>query len=267
MSRKLVAASTLGETLSSIDFSGFEVSEVRYAPGAHFATHAHQRSYVCLLLRGAFEERLGSRRHEVGSASVVVMPAGVEHSERFGLAGGRSLLVTLRQGEDDDQAGAFRTFGVFEGGAVVRAALAICRTVRGSRERATLEIGEHLIELLATAAGDPEPPSDGRAADRACELLAASPEEQLSLRSVAAAVGCHPAYLARAFRHRFGCTMSAWRRRLRAQRAARLLAGTDRPLAWIAGECGFADQSHLCRTLRRELGISPRELRLLARRS
>lgn len=51
-----------------------------------------------------------------------------------------------------------------------------------------------------------------------------------------------------------------WRGLARARRAARRLATTPE-LAALAAECGFADQSHLSREMRRWFGSSPTELR------
>ena len=42
--------------------------------------------------------------------------------------------------------------------------------------------------------------------------------------------------------------------RLRARSALEQLAGGERDLARLAADLGFADQSHLCRVIRRETG-------------
>ncbi len=51
-----------------------------------------------------------------------------------------------------------------------------------------------------------------------------------------------------------------WRGLARARRAARLLAQTPE-LAALAADCGFADQAHLCREMRRWFGSSPTVMR------
>lgn len=51
----------------------------------------------------------------------------------------------------------------------------------------------------------------------------------------------------------------------RLARARELLTGTDLPLAHVAVRCGFADQSHLTRVVRRRLGATPAAVRAAAR--
>jgi AraC-like DNA-binding protein len=87
-----------------------------------------------------------------------------------------------------------------------------------------------------------------------------------SLAELAAAVGVHRAHLARAFRDHYGGTLGGFARRLRVERALRLLAEDDRPLAEIAMDTGFTDQSHMTRAVSAAAGISPGRLRALLRR-
>jgi AraC family transcriptional regulator len=49
--------------------------------------------------------------------------------------------------------------------------------------------------------------------------------------------------------------------RFRVEQAARLLRETDLPLAYIATDAGFCDQSHMIRTFRRVLGRLPSAVR------
>jgi AraC-like DNA-binding protein len=73
----------------------------------------------------------------------------------------------------------------------------------------------------------------------------------------------HRVALARAFRRAYGISLTGYRRRARARHAARLLSESRMPLCEIALEAGFADQSHLCRVFRGEMGVTPRAFRRL----
>jgi AraC family transcriptional regulator len=97
---------------------------------------------------------------------------------------------------------------------------------------------------------------------RAREILHESPAD-VTLSSLAAAVGLHPVYVARAFRARYGCAVGEYARWLRVERAARELAAGTRSLATIAARAGFADQSHFSRVFRRHVGLSPAAYRRL----
>jgi len=66
------------------------------------------------------------------------------------------------------------------------------------------------------------------------------------------------ATFARAFKQRTGVTPLAWVRHQRIGCAKRLLVYCPNwTLAMIAAECGFADQSHLCRVFTQRVGTSP----------
>jgi AraC family transcriptional regulator len=56
-------------------------------------------------------------------------------------------------------------------------------------------------------------------------------------------------------------TLSQYLRELRLQRAARALLESHEPLTAVAGDHGFADQSHLTRELTRATNWSPAKLR------
>ncbi|WP_345711050.1 helix-turn-helix transcriptional regulator, partial [Kineococcus glutinatus] len=70
-----------------------------------------------------------------------------------------------------------------------------------------------------------------------------------------------PFHFARLFRVATGCSPHQHVLRRRVERARELVVGTAVPLAQVAARCGFADQSHLTRALRRELGVTPAALR------
>ena len=89
----------------------------------------------------------------------------------------------------------------------------------------------------------------------------------LDLDSLAADAGVHPRHVMRAFRRFVGCSLGGYVRRARIARARELLAATDMPIAAIAVDLGFYDQSHFTRVFRRETGMPPNELRRLARRT
>ena len=80
---------------------------------------------------------------------------------------------------------------------------------------------------------------------------------------LAAEAGLHPVYVARAFRQHFGIGVAEYARVVRAEHARILLATTEAPIAEIALLAGYADQSHLTRSMRRLLAATPSEIRQL----
>lgn len=84
---------------------------------------------------------------------------------------------------------------------------------------------------------------------------------QPSMEELAELASLHPMSLARKFRQFRGCSIGEFRQRMRAERAFYLLIKTTLPLSQVGLTCGFADQSHMTRSLGRFLGITPARLR------
>jgi AraC family transcriptional regulator len=90
-----------------------------------------------------------------------------------------------------------------------------------------------------------------------CDYIEANLTADLSLGGIATAVGARPHRLARDFRDRTGVPLHQYVLGRRVERAAQLLRSSDTPIATIAIECGFADQSHLTTAFRRRVGATP----------
>jgi AraC family transcriptional regulator len=97
----------------------------------------------------------------------------------------------------------------------------------------------------------------------ACELLADHFESALPLAEIAGKCGLSQAYFARAFKLTTGFSPSGWLQYSRVERAKEILQGSSAPLARIANECGFSDQSHFNRIFKRLTGTTPATWRRL----
>ena len=85
--------------------------------------------------------------------------------------------------------------------------------------------------------------------------------QDLSLDVLAQQIGFSPYHFARLFRQTLGESPHQFVLRQRIERAQHLLKEADVPLAHIALECGFANQSHLSLVFKRLLGLTPRAYR------
>ena len=85
----------------------------------------------------------------------------------------------------------------------------------------------------------------------------------MDIASIAGAVDVHPVHLARVFRRHHDCSPGEFLRRVRIQRACRLLAESPESLSAIAYETGYADQSHFTRHFKRAVGVPPGAYRRL----
>jgi AraC family transcriptional regulator len=78
-----------------------------------------------------------------------------------------------------------------------------------------------------------------------------------SLSSIARDCGLSPGHFARAFAISVGQPPHQWLLEQRVDRARQLLSESALPLAEIAIQCGFADQSHFTRVFSARTGLSP----------
>jgi AraC family transcriptional regulator len=234
---------------------GFAVADVVYAPGDEYVPHAHELTYVSFVVRGSFREEAGREVGEARSASVIVMPAGVRHRNRIGERGARSIVIALARSFERRLQLPRRHRLIVRGPAVGLLARA-CEAYRLS-DLLTIE------ELLYTLRDEPADAPNNLST--VVEMLNDHYAAPLRVNVIAERARLSAAYLCRAFRRRFGCTMGQYLRQLRARRAAHLIASTGVPLSEIAVRCGFADQSHLTRVFKAELAMTPRAWRAFAR--
>lgn len=97
---------------------------------------------------------------------------------------------------------------------------------------------------------------DARAQRRLVDYVDAHLDQSIPLSQLAAVAGLGERHLLRAFRTTMGCSPHQYLLARRVERAkARIAQGW--PLASIAQDCGFADQSQLTRTFRQHAGTTP----------
>lgn len=112
----------------------------------------------------------------------------------------------------------------------------------------------------ATSAG-PAPTGMETALGRVRTYVDEHLDGDLSVERLAAAASLSPSALKRAFALVHGATPKQWVIRRRIAHAREMLAATDLPLTEIALRAGFASQSHLSATFKREIGQTPRGYR------
>jgi AraC-like DNA-binding protein len=98
---------------------------------------------------------------------------------------------------------------------------------------------------------------------RAREAIGGDHPAAAGLIPLAGLLGVSPYRLSRAFTRELGVSLTRYRNRVRVARALDRLEAGESGLASLAAELGFADQAHLCRTVREHLGHTPTALRRL----
>ena len=122
-----------------------------------------------------------------------------------------------------------------------------------------------LVEAMLALLGRTPPPrpADRLLVDQARNAIATDDPSAADLLSLATALGVSPYRLSRAFTRELGVSLTRYRNRVRVGRVLDRLERGERGLAALAADLGFADQAHLCRTVRAHLGSTPTELRRL----
>jgi len=82
-------------------------------------------------------------------------------------------------------------------------------------------------------------------------------EEPVYTDEIAAQVSLSVSHFCRVFKESFGTSPHMYIVRLRLAKAQQMMLATDEPLSQIALACGLADQSHLTKLFRSELGETP----------
>ncbi len=266
---RLAATSSDGTGYSRAVTGPFEVTRLVFPPSFRHGAVEPERGYLVVVLDGAVSKSFASGSVVLSRGSVATLPAGATHSSDFGARGAQVLAVRAA----DTRAGAL--FGSLL--ARRRDQRAEASTVLGWRIAGELETRDAssdlaveglVLQLLAAAerawADPPRGASEWLRAAR--DLLHERVPDQPSLVELAATVGRHPTHVARAFRREYGLTVAAYARSLRLEWARTQLALDDTPLAQVAAEAGFADQSHFSRAFRRHTGLTPGRYRKLVRR-
>ncbi len=125
---------------------------------------------------------------------------------------------------------------------------------------------ERLVHTLTAATrprGPAARPGHADLADRARQAILADDPESADLVRLARALSVSPSHLSRTFHGHVGMTVSRYRNRTRVSRVLARFEEGETDLARLALAVGFADQAHLSRAVRAELGDSPGRLRRL----
>jgi len=97
---------------------------------------------------------------------------------------------------------------------------------------------------------------------KALEYLHDTYTQEFSLDRIADAAGLSKYYLERVFKKATGLPPHTYVLMLRIEAAKKLLASSSMPIAEIAMELGFSDQSHFTNAFKRRTGFTPQAYRL-----
>ena len=231
--------------------------------------HYHDRPVVATAFRGAMKSHMNGGTFELRPSATVIEPRGERHANEFCRDGAELLVLQPDPAQDGLMVPLARLLATPQQVAQETLAPLACRLAHEIDARdavAPLVIQALALELLATAArlGDADRERLPRWLHVVRERLHDNPSVIPSLEELAQLAGVHMGHLTRAFRKAFGCSIGHYARALRLARAAERLHDAHVPLATVAADAGFADQSHFTRFFRRQFGCTPNAYRLMS---
>lgn len=237
-------------------FSGAIVKRTIDRSCARVPKHAHDWPLLSLFIIGAYSNHTDIGEEFISGPSAVLYAPGAAHQNTIGPEGFEQIEIEfdpawLRYSRLPDGP-VSRSIGGL-GGAAAQSLARFCtqdvteelllRALKRFLDAARFEIRARRPDWL----------------DEITRHLRDDPSRRVS--ELALATGFHPSWLGTAYRRAAGEGLLNTAARFRVEHAARLLRETDLPLAFIAADAGFCDQSHMTRTFRRILRRLPSTVR------
>jgi AraC family transcriptional regulator len=258
--RRAEAHDYTGAVVEHLRVPGAHVSRIMHPPGQRIGAHAHDWPVLTLYRIGSYREEGEAGARAFDGPSVVFQPAGAAHADEIGASGLETLAMTF---DPDWLTPAARMalprHTVWQPGGTIAVASRRLAGLWTSPHAGSGELRVQTSVFLLHMWAAPLAPRPSWA-----DHVQHSLHEEATTRDIANDIACHPAWLARAYRAWRGEGMGETVRRRRVERATLRLRGGNAPLADIAAECGFCDQSHMNRAFRAVLGRTPLEVRLEA---
>ncbi|MGD8375896.1 MAG: AraC family transcriptional regulator [Acidobacteriota bacterium] len=252
-----------GRARRALEAGAFHVSHTLHRAGMRLGEHRHRNACLHLVTGGCYVESTRTGGLEVRRGQVLLKPPGMGHWNEF-RHGAASLRIDF---PDHICRGAGLELPA--GPAVIRETAGwrtgadILRELAASDDCTPLSVQGLCLLFVAETLRRFQPrssegaPQERSVSTRGEEYLRAHFREPLRFSRMARELGVARTHLAMAFRSERGCTLGEFVRRLRVEYVMDRLRGTSRPIAAIAAEAGFSDQSHCSRVFRRFTGLTP----------
>ncbi len=245
------------------------VSEVLHA---HFTEHSypahvHEQWTILLVDSGGVDYTLDRTRQQAVAGRLTVLPPYVCHDGRAASPGGfdKRVLYVDERWLPERLTGAAVRSPTLADPALARAVSRLHQVLGTPGDELEAESRLALVAERVTTHLDRLAPSTPEGRDPGLARLVRDrlDGDAPSLERLARDLGTHPSHLVRVFRREYGLPPHRYVVGRRLDRARRLLLD-GMPIAEVAVETGFHDQSHLTRHFRALLGTTPGAFRSAA---
>ena len=248
-------------------FDGARAVRVVHPEHQQIRAHRHDLAFLSLPRLGGYADLCEEGEALIAAPAATFHPAGTHHANHIGKAGLETISIEFDPAwlKVHGAAPCYDRRRIWIGGAVALAARRLADAWEDPRCAEPVLAGLTARFLRATSAQE----TRGQPAWLGDLLQALDEGGRPRTSELARRLGLHPAWLARAYRSSMGEGLHEMLRRKRVERASGLLRRTEQPLAQIAVEAGFCDQSHMNRCVRAVTRRTPLQIRaereLLAR--
>ena len=250
---------------------GFSVFHAWYPARSWIDEHAFSGVTLSIPFAGGFAEEAGGKAVQVEPMQVLYNPADHLHVDRVeeeALDGvviqlGARRAEQLREGLGGSRARGFDLGPrCLEGPRVQGLARSFRLAWESEVPSRMLSVEAVILQLLALL-GEPRRVRGERPewVGRIVEVLHDRFPRKPRLSELADLAGVHPVHMAQAFKRHMGQSIGSYVEELRVQAICDALEAGRGPMAEIALDTGFSDQSHMSRVFRRAMGVSPARYR------
>jgi AraC-like DNA-binding protein len=255
------------------EIPGLVLSAARFT-GFSFERHFHLDFHIGLMTDGAQQQRFNGKPALHVPGSIALMPPGEIH-DGTAVDGGACTLKTFRLSQELVASVAQEISGhhrepelagaLLEDPLLAGHLLRLHDLMRQSDGASGLQVQAEWLTLLEyllsrSRAIVPERIQGALSQsqwERVRDYCFSHLSEKITLDELAGVCGLGRFQFLKQFRQTIGMTPHAWLLRLRLERACALLSGSAQPIAMIAQEVGFYDQSHFNRAFRQAYGVAP----------
>ena len=244
-----------------LHFDRFNVEHSVYPPGLYMAPHRDKLSRISIILDGELNESTRDRSVVASRNYVVIKPNQVVHENKFGTQPLRLLSISFNDNELFTRL--FKKWQwIHHPGIHVMGIRLWTEIQRAGNEKALMGV---LGQFISTLNGIRQLDNSRQTLwpEVLKQALESNLDESQSITQLSDQLAMHRVSLARGFRKIYGLSPIQFRNYARVMTALNDLATSGKSLAAIAYNAGFADQSHLTRTLRSLAGCTPAGFRKL----
>jgi AraC family transcriptional regulator len=263
MAHKPVPVTQGSPRFSEASVKGCGVIHAWFPPDSIIEPHTHEHPTLAVMLAGSFDVAFERKTYVCAPSCISVEPGGERHANYIGSDGADVLVLQPAPGEIElwrPFAPLFDEVSFLRHGGIAALASRVTHEIRRPDELSPLAIEGLLLDIMVAATRiGAETKRDGMPPwlHRVQEMLHEEPTASLDVTAMARGAGVHPAYLSRAFRRFFHCSLGEYARRVRLEWTTKRLVRSEDSIATIALQAGFSDQSHLTRCFRRVYDTTP----------